>query len=333
MTLPSTRLPALSESRKSPSSRELQCDLCDSEHALHCRARRAWRIALIAYLLPMSIATHWPRLGFGAGGTIDKFVHFLGFGVMAWLMLHAAPRGRAWIGFLIAFAWVYLDERTQAIEILGRTFSFYDMLAGWIGVVCAGAIFALRHESFLVRSAAQCDARSIEATAFSRASTWLRGAAITSAAIVVLGGAMLTRARIAGDEILLSTVVYTIGFAGLFALILTSAVSLRLARFQWQRERNRAAERVTIPAWSWFVAIALCLGLFSAYSAGVEALFGPASSVVAGSDHEGFLILAQGFAVIAALLALCAADALSVWMVQRSRRAGERRDAPNRAHS
>ena len=291
----------------------------ESDIALACRARRAWRIALIAYLVPMSIATHWPRLGFGAGGTIDKFVHFLGFGVLAWLMLHAAPRQRAWIGFLIALMWVYLDERTQAIEILGRTFSFYDMLAGWIGVICAGAIFALRHESFLVRSEAQCDARSIEATAFSRASTWSRGGLITSAAIVVLGGAMLTRARIAGDEILLSTVVYTIGFAGLFGISLTSAVSLRLARFQWQRERNLVAARVTIPPWSWLLAIALCVGLFSAYHAAIEALFGPASSVVTGSDHDGFLILAQGFAVVAALLSMCAADALSVWFAYRNR--------------
>ncbi|MEY5031132.1 MAG: hypothetical protein RL354_163, partial [Planctomycetota bacterium] len=28
-------------------------------------ACRAWRIALVAYLVPVTIATHWPRLGFG----------------------------------------------------------------------------------------------------------------------------------------------------------------------------------------------------------------------------------------------------------------------------
>ena len=87
---------------------------------LHARAVRAWRIALIAYLVPVSVLTHWPRLGFGGGGVIDKFIHFLGFGVLAWLWMHARPFGRATAGFVCAAAWVYVDERTQALEILGR---------------------------------------------------------------------------------------------------------------------------------------------------------------------------------------------------------------------
>ena len=108
------------------------------------RAARAWRIALVAYIVPVSVATHWPRLGFGSGGPIDKFVHFLAFGVLAWLWMNARPWGRPLFGWILAAAWVFIDERTQALEILGRTFSGFDMIAGWMGVAMAGAIFAAR---------------------------------------------------------------------------------------------------------------------------------------------------------------------------------------------
>ena len=76
----------------------------DAEYAR--RARRAWRIALVSYLVPVTVATHWPRLGFGGGGVIDKFIHFLGFGTLAWLWMHAKPWGRPSLGVAFAAAWV-----------------------------------------------------------------------------------------------------------------------------------------------------------------------------------------------------------------------------------
>ena len=78
--------------------------ITDSEFSR--RAARAWRIALVAYLVPVSVATHWPRLGFNSGGPIDKFVHFLAFGVLAWLWMNARPWGRPSVGWLLAAAWV-----------------------------------------------------------------------------------------------------------------------------------------------------------------------------------------------------------------------------------
>ena len=58
-------------------------------------ASRAWRIALVAYLVPITVLTHWPRFGIGGAGAVDKFVHFVAFGALAWIAMHAAPRGRA----------------------------------------------------------------------------------------------------------------------------------------------------------------------------------------------------------------------------------------------
>lgn len=106
------------------------------------RSRRASRIALACYLVPMMVATHWPRLAFQGSGTVDKFIHFVGFGLLAWLFLNAALFRRPVLNLALGFLWVYLDEVTQAIEILGRTFSGYDMIAGWLGCAVAGLIWS-----------------------------------------------------------------------------------------------------------------------------------------------------------------------------------------------
>ena len=34
-------------------------------------ADRTWRTALIVYLIPVTVVTHWPRLGFEGAGTVD----------------------------------------------------------------------------------------------------------------------------------------------------------------------------------------------------------------------------------------------------------------------
>lgn len=105
------------------------------------RARRNARIALACYLVPMMVATHWPRLAFQGFGTIDKFVHFVGFGLLAWLFMSASIFRRPVLNFALGVFWVYFDEVTQAIEILGRTFSGFDMIAGWFGCAVAGIIW------------------------------------------------------------------------------------------------------------------------------------------------------------------------------------------------
>jgi hypothetical protein len=105
------------------------------------RSRRACRIALLCYLVPMTVATHWPRLAFEGAGTTDKFIHFVGFGLLAWLFMGASFFRRPVFNLALGAIWVYLDEVTQAIEILGRTFSLYDMIAGWLGCAVAGLVW------------------------------------------------------------------------------------------------------------------------------------------------------------------------------------------------
>jgi len=148
-------------------------------------ARRAWQIALVAYIVPITVATHWPRLGFGGAGFVDKIVHFVGFGVLAWLFMNAALFRRPVQNLALGVFWVYFDEITQAIEILGRTFSWYDLAAGWLGCAVVGLLwFGMR-----LRSRSGTDERLADLTAerlvFARGVEWLRAAAIVFVALSV----------------------------------------------------------------------------------------------------------------------------------------------------
>lgn len=282
----------------------------EPDPALIAASRRAWRIALVAYLVPLTVATHWPRLGLGEGGMIDKFIHFAGFGLLAWMWMHAAPRGSARLGFAIGFCWVYLDERTQAIEILGRTFSMLDMVAGWIGVLMAGAVFALRHPA-LRAGPARSEMLEQEAMLYARGASWTSAAGTVLLTVIAVGGGMLGRMRVAGDEIHLSTVVYCAGFALVVGLVLATGLGMRMAKFRWERVRGRRAMGNAFAPWSWPLALAIGTGLFLGYRALVRAMFAGDSGAEPSFDHEGYLILEQGFMVVAALVAILAADALA----------------------
>ncbi len=276
-------------------------------------ARRAWRIALVAYLIPVSIATHWPRLGFPGGGTIDKFVHFLAFGVLAWLWMHARPFGRASAGWLIAAAWVYLDERTQAIEILGRTFSLHDMIAGWLGVAIAGALYAARTAATAPRTAERTDAQFVESLTYSRASSWLIAGAITLIWILLLGGAMVLLERLSSGEVFVGTFVYAIGFAGLLGIVCATVAVESLTRAQFSSVVGRplirpARMRRGVRSLATMVGIALLLML--AFRLLVLALFGSTVPDELAVDHEGFRVLTRGYSVAVAVLSIAAATAL-----------------------
>ncbi|MFM7051393.1 MAG: hypothetical protein ACKOYN_04560 [Planctomycetota bacterium] len=282
----------------------------EPDPALIAASRRAWRIALVAYLVPLTVATHWPRLGFGEGGMIDKFIHFAGFGLLAWMWMHAAPRGSALLGFAIGFGWVYLDERTQAIEILGRTFSVLDMVAGWLGVLMAGAVFALRHPA-LRAGEARREMLEQEAMLYARGASWTSAAGTVLLAVFVVGGGMLGRMRVAGDEINLAAIVYCAGFALVVGLVLATALGMRLGRFRWERANGRRSMAHAFAPWSWPLALAFGTGLFFGYRALVRAMFAGDAGAEPSFDHQGYLILEQGFMVVAALVAILAADALA----------------------
>lgn len=281
----------------------------EPDQALVAASRRAWRIALVAYLVPLTVATHWPRLGFGQGGTIDKFIHFAGFGLLAWMWMHAAPLGRAWLGFVVGFAWVYLDERTQALEVLGRTFSFHDMLAGWIGVAMAGLAFAFRHAAPR-GSAERAEMLEREAALYARGASWRDAAVRVLLCVVAIGGGMIGSMRLSGVEVHVASFIYATGFAGLFGLILATALGLR----RMPAQRTSARPHGAPASWAWPLSLALGAVLFLAYSGLVRAMFGsaPAEGVAfADSDHEGFVILEQGFAVMAVLAGILISDRIA----------------------
>ncbi len=156
------------------------------------KARRNTRIALACYLVPMTVATHWPRLAFEGSGTVDKFVHFVGFGLLAWLFLNAGLFRRPILNFALAVAWVYIDEVTQAIEILGRTFSGYDMIAGWLGCAVAGIVWW----GTRLRAPHGTEERLADLTAerlvYAEKGGWLRvGASVLAFALFFVGGAFV----------------------------------------------------------------------------------------------------------------------------------------------
>jgi len=301
--------PAAAERDPAAAARELP-----RAAALHARAVRAWRIALIAYLVPVSVLTHWPRLGFGGGGVIDKFIHFVGFGVLAWLWMHARPWGRATIGFLFASAWVYVDERTQALEILGRTFSLHDMIAGWIGVAMAGAIYAAARCRTPAGSVARADARTMLAIAYAHGGYWVLAAVVTLVVMLAVGACMLARDWWLQGTVYFGNVVYAIGFGGFIGVVIAAHVVEGIARFGFEGELGRAPvmlDRRATPGFPRLVlAMAIAFLLLFGYQGLVEAMFGPTPAEELATDAEGFRVLSKGFMIAAIVLAIVGAEAL-----------------------
>ena len=282
---------------------------------LHARAVRAWRIALIAYLVPVSVLTHWPRLGFGGGGVIDKFIHFLGFGVLAWLWMHARPFGRATAGFVCAAAWVYVDERTQALEILGRTFSLHDMVAGWIGVAIAGAMYAASRCRAPAGTDARADADTLVAIAYGRGAHWAIAAVVTLAVMVVVGACMLGVDWWREGAISFGHVVYAIGFGGFIGVVVAAmVVEGGFARFGFEGTIGRRPVTLDRGATAGvprlLAAMAIAFLLLAGYRGLVLAMFGAEPSEELATDAEGFRVLAKGFMFAAIVLAILGAESL-----------------------
>jgi hypothetical protein len=280
-------------------------------------AQRAWRIALVAYLLPVTVATHWPRLGFGGGGPIDKFIHFLAFGVLAWLWMHARPFGRAAIGWCLAAAWVFVDERTQAIEILGRTFSGYDMIAGWLGVAMAGALYAAMRAGTPAGSAARADAEFARDFAYASPFAWTKAAFVTTAVVAVLGSLFVLKAHFADGGITLGSVIYAIGYSG-FVGVAMAAYGVRLFGEAFaSRTLGRPLVKVpreAMPFWRVGFMFALALLLVAGYELFVRLLFGSAPAedlaVDLAVDHGGFLQLRQGFLLASVIVSIAIGNAI-----------------------
>ena len=270
-------------------------------------ARRAWRLALVAYLVPVSVATHWPRLGFAGAGTIDKFVHFLAFGTLAWLWMHTKPWGRASLGWLFAAAWVFVDERTQALEILGRTFSIHDMIAGWLGVALAGSLYWLRRERTPAGTDARADAELAHDIAYASGFAWMMAAVVTLVVVVAIGGIMIAARWFKGEEIAFGHFVYAAGYAGFIGVAIAGfgvdtfgAGYARIAR----GGSLVVAPREAMPFWRAGFGLAAMAFLLIGYEVLLLAVFGREPGEELRTDHEGFVVLRQGYLIAVLLIAI-----------------------------
>lgn len=103
------------------------------------RVAKPWRLVFVVYALALTLATHWPSLELGteAQPAPDKILHMLAFGGFALLLWRTRWLGAAWMVCFVALAWAALDEVTQALPILQRTFSWLDIFASGLGVLLA----------------------------------------------------------------------------------------------------------------------------------------------------------------------------------------------------
>ncbi|MFM1804369.1 MAG: VanZ like family [Planctomycetota bacterium] len=272
-------------------------------------ARRHWRVALVAYLVPISVATHWPRLGFEGGGTIDKFVHFIGFGVLAWLWMNAKPFGRAAIGWCIGAAWVYLDERTQALEILGRTFSFHDMLAGWVGVAVAGALYAIRRERSPAGTDARIDQDFAEDLAYASGAAWRAAALVTAAIIVLLGGIIVLKRWWSEGEVFVGTIVYALGYSGTVGIAIAAVGMQMYGDAHGARHRRRPLVRVpreSLPFWRMGFMVGAAAVVLLGFEGLIRLVFGAEPPEELRVDYDGFVVMREGILLAAAALGIAA---------------------------
>jgi len=109
---------------------------------------RAWRVALTIYYLALVVATHWPGASVNVvpGLRLDLFIHIGAYAGLAGLMALAGVGGgwrpgRAVVliaGLTIVLA--LLDEATQEIPVVRRTFDVDDLIADAAGAVLGASV-------------------------------------------------------------------------------------------------------------------------------------------------------------------------------------------------
>jgi hypothetical protein len=100
-------------------------------------AAKPWRIALLVYVVAMTIGTHWPKLRLGTeeSPAPDKIIHMLAFGGLVMLLWQSRLIASPWLAWLIVAIWAPIDELTQAYPGSKRTISMQDTAAGEIGAL------------------------------------------------------------------------------------------------------------------------------------------------------------------------------------------------------
>ncbi len=97
----------------------------------------ASRVVFVLYALALTTATHWPALKIGTETfpAPDKIIHMIAFGGLLVMLWRTRWVPRIWQAGLIVLVWALVDELSQSIEVLQRTFTLQDMVAGQLGVV------------------------------------------------------------------------------------------------------------------------------------------------------------------------------------------------------
>lgn len=297
------------------------------------RSRRACRIALVCYLVPVMVATHWPRLAFEGSGTIDKFVHFVGFGVLAWLFLTASLFRRPVLNLALAAFWVYFDEVTQAIEILGRTFSGYDMAAGWLGCGVAGLLWMGLRQRAPRGTDERLDDLTAERLLYATGAGWIRVGATVACFIALFAGlAALAGRHATGEAPGLGALVFPAGLGflvgagfgtvGAFVRSYARVESGRIDAWTGAVEREGVAfrQRDHAPALRWPTMIGGLAIVPSWYTvvAVERILFGELTDEKM-ADFAGFAVLRPIFAAMLAFAAAVVASGVMVG-IRRAKR-------------
>ncbi len=99
---------------------------------------RVASVLLTVYWLMIFTGTHWPRLSLPNVSHLDKYLHFLAFSGLAFLMAWAIPtsihrpRWNVLIAALVCVGYAAIDEFSQIP--VGRTADMLDWLADCAGV-------------------------------------------------------------------------------------------------------------------------------------------------------------------------------------------------------
>jgi ribosomal protein L37AE/L43A/VanZ family protein len=105
------------------------------------RVARPWRVAFVLYAIVLTIFSHWPALTLGdeSQPAPDQLLHMVLFGGLVFLLWGTRWLRRPAAAVAIVVVWAVVDEITQSLPILRRTFSFQDIAAGQLGAVLVGA--------------------------------------------------------------------------------------------------------------------------------------------------------------------------------------------------
>ena len=156
------------------------------------RANRPWRIVFVLYAVALTIGTHWPRLDLSIGDVRapDKIVHQFAFAGLAFLLWRTRWLRRLDLWFAAIVFWIMLDEFTQAIPILGRTFSWFDILAGWCGaMVVAAWLWAFRPTGAQQARRHHDQTIFVYESVFMRSGNWIRIALYSTGMLLLVGTA------------------------------------------------------------------------------------------------------------------------------------------------